>query len=199
MADHPTFIALIGAPGSGKTVLANEIAKQLDGPVTVVDGYVQKTQKEMDLALGGYATYFGNLAVALNRVGAEREAIKGKPDYVITCGTHIETIVYSSISAYFEQRENPEANDLHLERTSIFMRFLGMLSNDTFGYAHVFLLPLPDPKDEFAKRVHEEILMAVDTFGVEYTRLDEDPDKQIEKALSEIREGDNEAEVSEGQ
>src|SRR6476659_3950987 len=97
-------IALVGAPESGKTELAGQIATALDTQkVSVVDNYIVDIENRSDNTLSHYATYLGNLQVAIGRWEAERLRIRDEqPDVLITCGTMVVTVVYNGIHALVE-------------------------------------------------------------------------------------------------
>lgn len=183
----PNFIALIGMPGSGKSELAKAIGEKLDGTYEVVDGYAEEISLKGRLGLGMAASYFSNLAVAVNRVCSERGAMENKPKHIVVCGTHIETIAYASINGFINQQDDEQENALHIQRMQLFMRFLGMLVKDTFGYNHIFYLP-SNSEDTFIKQMDIELTQALETLGTDYVTLSGTPEEQLENALKEINE-----------
>ena len=173
-------IALVGAPGSGKTELANDIVEteQFQDHV-VIDNYAQTTSTYTNLALGPYATYVGNYLVAADRLRREVRAIKHNEDHIV-CGTLIETAVYMSMRGGLDNvGGSSEAN-----RIAAFMQMLGMLFNDVGGYDKIFYLPLVDGS-EINKRVDSEIVDALGVFGVPYITLGEDRVQEVLDAFSE--------------
>ncbi len=190
------MIGLVGAPGSGKSTLAKLLADYFDGEAVVVDKYLAKVRRDFNIELGMYATYFGNVAVAMARVGAERLAQKKGATHIITCGTHIDSVTYASINAFLEQAGEEVPQQGRIANT---MRFVGMLAQDTFGYDHVFYLPT-EGQDSFGKRINDELAVALETFGVSYAKLT--PGKHLEQAVAHmewVRETSEQAKASQEQ
>lgn len=194
MHENTQFIALIGAPGAQKTGLALELQAALDN-VAIVDGYPEAVEESADLALGKFGTYFGNLAVMVARVAAERKALSAKPDYVVTCGTHIESLVYEAILAAVEEKSRP-LEDQYMTRISVIMRFFGMMASDFFAYDHIFFLPTlgnpDDAEDTFPSKIEGEILLGIQAFGVEVDHLSQDPAERLTQVLDFLKEAKNE-------
>lgn len=170
------MIALMGAPSSGKSRLADELSKSLNAKV--VDDYALKVEEEANIVLGVYGTYFGDVGVALARVGAERKLLEDEPEYVVTCGTIVDTITYGSIA---------ESINGVPERTEIVMRFMGLLMWDSFSYDHIFLLPVSDEATTFEQQFYKELCEAIDAFDIAFTRLSENPDERLDEALIKIK------------
>lgn len=178
MSSRPKMIALMGAPNSGKSRLADELSEALPDN-RVIDDYAPRVEEESHIVLGIYGTYFGDIGVALARIGAERKAMEGEPSYVITCGTIVESITYGSIN---------ESLTSVPERTKIIMQFMGLLMWDTFAYDHAFLLPPGEKATSFEQQFYTELCEAIDTFEAPFTKLSEDHTLQLDEALAEIRE-----------
>lgn len=181
-------IAIVGAPTSGKTELAEALKKKLDGEVAIIDDYVDDIGRQSDLAMAETATYLGNLCVITGRFGLERRAIADGADHVISCGTMIESSVYATMEAVRGSTEP------HWIRIQHFMALLGSLYQDTFaspvdGYNHVFALRLKDPDVETIEgQVDRNLFMALNAFGVHFTVLDDTVENNVEKAYDEIKQ-----------
>lgn len=142
-----TKIAIIGAPGSGKSDLANEIGPQLGGTWTLCDDYAERACDEVDYVPGFNGGYISHLAVALKRIGIERSS----PDFhIVTCGTLLETSVYAAMD--LEVQEN-YASELEyqtvIRRTEAVMKTLAVLFNDEFDYDYFFYLPNRQTDDKW--------------------------------------------------
>lgn len=99
-------IAIIGAPGSKKTKLAKRMKTNLSGTTAIVDGYVNRLQRDTGLALGPWATWSENFMVAGYRRAIELKARKSA-DHVITVGTILDTMYYCGLTS---QAENSGAS-----------------------------------------------------------------------------------------
>lgn len=154
-------IALIGAPNSGKSVTAHALKEVITvadlscatctTPVAVVDNYVAPIESRMDLVAGFAADYRINLAIALERWQAERDARK-RAKTVITCGTLLDTAIYQALR--FETDESfadDNEKELMAMRVDATFRILACLFTDTFHYSHVFYCPPLDVEDERIK------------------------------------------------
>ena len=187
-------IALIGAPGSGKSDLAKKLAKEFDA--RIIDDYIDAFAKESDLAMGDQASYIGNLYTVLRRVALERWTIANdftdeQPDKnLISCGTLIESSIYATIEALRYQTE------VHLMRITEFMKMLGLIVQDTWDYDHAFVLRLDDPDPSSVEgQVDQSIFMAVNSFGIHYTPLTGDTDEQFKQAIEAIEQRERELEA----
>lgn len=137
-------IGIIGAPGSGKSKLAEELAVSLSGSSVIVDDYVESIEEDSDIAISQVTDYLGNLLVAMTRYTDERYA-RSRYDNVITCGTLIETAVYyamhiDSVTRVITEEEKAS----YAVRADAMMRMLSCLYADTVSYDHVFFLPSED-------------------------------------------------------
>lgn len=139
-------IALIGAPGSGKSAVATKIAKELEGKTKIVDKYVEGLETKTGFAFGRLATIPQNFQVVFDRWTREQTAAKSY-DNVITCGTVYETTIYTAIHAH--QSQTTEKDMLkHLEAQAA-MQVLVNVEQTTLEYDLLFYLPY-DPKSALA-------------------------------------------------
>lgn len=141
-------IALIGAAGSGKTELANQIAKEKK--LEVVDGYAEAFSKRTDLAIGFFGGYSTTLGIALDRIYEEN---KKKDDYVV-CGTTLDSLLYVAMMSL----KNP--NQLEYIRAKTYLEAVAILFYDYWVYDHVFVCRMPKmdpPTDEEVKDADELI------------------------------------------
>lgn len=132
-------IAIIGAPGAGKSELAGLIGPQLGTVWADIDEYAEQACDEVDYAPGTDGGYIANLAVALERLSIERST--NAPNS-ITCGTLLETSVYSAMdfeNASKFQKEDEIVNNTR--RVEAVLKTPACLYADSFDYDLVFYLP----------------------------------------------------------
>lgn len=198
-------IALIGAPGSGKSALAGALAKKLnardelsgDEEFVIIDSYVEELGVRTGLAFGNFSTYLGNLLVAAERIEREFHAKNEERHNSITCGTIIETTVYQAI---FGQQMPEDANkrEVMQARMALVMQTLGMIIYDTFRYDHIFLLDLVDEdvdreRRDFVIRVDQEIKDCLAQFDIPATTLTGTLEERVERALETIEHDEAQA------
>jgi len=176
-----TRIGIVGGPGSGKSDLAQEIAKGLDGAV-ILDDYVEDISLESDVRIGKTGTYFGNLFVILGRLTRERKIeMEDPPEHLITCGTLIESAVYASMQGV-EDQSAPT-----LARISAFMSMIGVLFQDTFHYTPLFVLP-PGSENEWDQAMFRNNTKALEMFGYPFVILVGTTEERGKRALEIIAE-----------
>lgn len=147
-------IALIGAPGSGKTKLAKEIAKKLD--LKIVDGYAEKWSKRTGLTVGFTGGYTHSLGVALDRVFEERKL----EDNFVTCGSTLDSLLYMALMSL------SDPNNVEFIRAKSYMEVLSMLFYDFWGYDHVFFCRLyAEEPDGTKEKSAEELLSGFELSG----------------------------------
>lgn len=182
-------IGLIGAPGAGKTDLAYALKDRLKeaGPNTVgiIDDYVEEAEGNSQLALGFYATYVGNLYVALHRFSREHTGELTAPDYIITCGTLIENQLYAAADGANNERY-ADVPEEHQKRTVVSMQAFGLFMQDLFLYDTLFYLPYAEDHEGYLKTFDENIPLALELWGLEATRLTGTLDEKVEAALASI-------------
>jgi len=155
-------INIIGAPGAGKSRVANALAKELRKgikqpdkealkpkhprkDVIVVDGYMDKLMKQTGMAYDYWADYPGNFQVLCARWAAEQQAEADQVDtdngYIIVAGSIYESILYTAMKIN---------NDMYFNRDrvapvqiygQISMQALGMFQALTIDHDLVFFLP----------------------------------------------------------
>lgn len=182
-------IGLIGAPGAGKTNLAYALKDRFKeagtNVVGVIDDYVEEAERNSFLALGFYATYIGNLYVALHRFAREHNAELGSPDYIITCGTLIENQLYAAVEGANTERY-ADVPEEHQKRTVVSMQALGLFMQDLFLYDKLFYLPYEEEHEGYLKTFDENIPLTLELWGVEATRLTGTLDEKVEAAFASI-------------
>lgn len=124
-------IGLIGAPGSGKSELAQQIAKEKD--LKVIDGYAENWRDRTKLAIGFTGGYLSTLGVALDRL-IEEDRIKD--DYV-TAGTLVDSLMYTAMSSLTD----PDPTEFLRAKT--YIETIAILFFDYWSYDHVFVCRLP--------------------------------------------------------
>lgn len=154
-------IALIGAPGAGKSALAQAIIQKVEAtyprcgtcplPALVVDGYADETKNVGEYEIGLNGGYMANIDIAATRYRHERVAAHQEPKYMITCGTIVETATY--LAQGFERtlaiRQTEEDKQDEAKRFQGCTGMLAVLYMDTFKYDQAFYLPSPaKPEDE---------------------------------------------------
>lgn len=189
-------IALIGAPGSGKSALAADLAKELGQKdpdcdcvrtVAIVDDYCPEIEIETNIALGPIADYLGNLYVALGRYGRERVA-RMDHQIVISAGTIIETAVYTAmhfvgLTAVLNEEQQQEA----APRIDATLRILACLYADICQYDYAFYLPpTMTPADEDWAYFDQQLQAALEGFKLLPVTPLTNSSNQVSDALSAL-------------
>jgi deoxyadenosine/deoxycytidine kinase len=129
-------IAVIGAPGSGKSAFAQKLATEIRAargetkkktPVRVVDGYMDKLQKKTGYAFDIFATVPQNLQVLFHRWTLEQEAEKAGCDVLITAGSLYETILYGAMRINSDAVLYPKDKNIQVH---------GRVGMEAFGMIH---------------------------------------------------------------
>lgn len=154
-------IALIGAPGAGKSKLAQAVVRKIEAsnpqcescprPAIVVDDYAYDTRDAGEYAIGLDGGYMANIDLATTRYRMERKVAHLEPQYMIVCGTIVETAVYTAM--HFERtlaiRVKEEDKMGEAARFQACTSMIATLYMDTFKYERAFYLPSPrKPEDE---------------------------------------------------
>lgn len=189
----PVRIALIGAPTSGKTELAQQLRTALlPRSFQLVDDYVPELAEQTDQAFSHYANYLGNCQVAVARWQKEIHVEQvlnpdGGLDVRVTCGTILESTIYAAVHALANHNSGLPGIDLSTDRrAAITMAWLGVMAHDTWSYDHAFYLPLGVDADPWDKIVDDHIPEAADTLSVTVTRLPDARDERVGKAMEVI-------------
>lgn len=132
-------IAVLGPPGAGKSKFARSLASQFD--LKVVDNYVQRLQRDTNLALGPWSTYPENFMVAGVRMAAEERA---QTNNLITVGTIMDTVVYSMVHSDVVMHQSPEAARAVYLTAQAAVNGLSMWYSDTWDYHIGFYLRYSD-------------------------------------------------------
>jgi hypothetical protein len=191
-------IVLVGAPGSGKSEVAQELSKLLEyrGSVSVVDDYVGRLEAATDTRMGEFATYIGNMSVAMARWGEERAVEKS--DIQIVCGSVIETSVYISINAYLSHAvKKKPSNSINDVRAGSALNLLSIFCLDTYKADHTFYLPLSEEvgkTDIYAKSIDDYIPEVAEALHIPLDKLDSgntDVEMTVAEILAAIKEKEN--------
>jgi hypothetical protein len=183
-------ILLVGAPGSGKTDLAFDLATALDQGeefYSIVDEYAEDVRDQSNLAIGPYAGYIGNFLIAAERLKREVGHFKRGEPYIV-CGSLVETIVYFSVNG-----TSTPTDAVSYRKINTFMQMLGMTLVDMYAYGVCLYLPVPEDHENFL--LSQEIGTALSTLQVPYARLSEED--RLEQALGLIRQAEAELDVAE--
>ena len=153
-------IALLGAPGAGKTRLANAIADELvrgDGqcddcntPITIVDNYANSVRDHGNYEIGLNGGYMASIGIATERYHRERSAGYDGCKTLITCGTVVESSVY--LAQHFERslamKTTDEERMEEAQRIEGTIKMIAVLYMDTFKYEKAFYLPPLQPRED---------------------------------------------------
>lgn len=180
-------LAISGAPGSGKTEFAKELEMALPGEVIIIDDYIQEIEKECDLLMGEDATYVGEMFVLLGRFARERQAKLKKPDWIITCGSPLDTVVHAATKGIEDQTEESWF------RIQGWMNFTGIFFTDTWRYEHLFILSLDDQEvGGYKEKINSGIPDAIESFNealdIPCTFLKGTIDERVKQAMEIIDE-----------
>lgn len=188
----PLKIALVGAPGSGKTELAQQINKALNRSFQCVDNYVEELETETNISFSHYANHFANAMVVCKRVAKERNVEDvlnpdGGLEVRVTCGTILETTIYSALFALSNADTGVgQINLINDKRAQIAMTWLGVAALDTWEYDYSFYCPY-DGNDNWQGIVDENIPEAIDALGVKITKLPDAREERLAKVLEELQ------------
>jgi hypothetical protein len=139
-------VAILGAPGSGKSRVANAIRKQLGDDWRVVDKYVDHLQKRTGLPYGFDADFPQNIQVMSARWIGEIEA--ARQDFSsITCGSIYETLAYT-LAIGFPNPTSEAEMVVQVKYIDTLYRFLGAMEDTTADYDLMFYLPYKTPPDD---------------------------------------------------
>lgn len=198
-------IALSGAPGSGKTDLANTLRDARADHTFVLDQYVEGLRDRTGWSYGYYGGWVANLNVALTRLTQEtRESLfaldyfdEGNDEILqVTCGTLVDTIAYTATTMNVNHVDLVDAGNDDYRRVANTMTILGMLVHDTWPdhYDLTFYLETSseDPLDQHLGR---EILAAFETLGIPYVPLPAGLDERVEMVTDLLEPGEPPAPV----
>lgn len=191
-------IAILGAPFAGKSSVAALAVKAVDGTSEIVDNYIPAIEQRSDVVLGMYASWLGNLQVAIGRYEFERKAALNKPDYLITVGTVVETVVYQALYSALGMNSQDEAVKLYTyARANPTVEVLGGIVGDSWRYDYVFYLPLSEELKNhedhvYDARVDEQIIPCLEAFKLSFTQL-EDSSMEAENVAKMVKEIESEA------
>lgn len=151
-------IGLMGVPGAGKTKLAKALAERFD--LTVVDGYAEWVTDHYDWVLGSYASYAGNLAVALERHARENRLREN----FVSCGTLLDTVTYQAAS------QTDIEDDFDWRRQSGALITLGAMIEDMLSYDFIVYLPT-GTDDDYLATIEQGLEEAMEIFATPSTAV----------------------------
>lgn len=200
-------IALVGAPGSEKTRLARALVEKINlvdpqcqncpATVGVVDEYALQTRDRGEYEIGLNAGYMANIDIACMRYRTERIMYNMEEKYMITCGTVVETAVYTAL--HFERtmpfQKTDEDKLRENQRFQACTSMLATLYLDTFKYDVAYYLPSPQkPEDERWLGFERSLQAAFQVFATpivplmieEFSDVDDLTDKRVEKVIDDV-------------
>lgn len=193
----------MGAPGSGKSALAQQLCdpiKEKYGSTQIVDNYIETIENRSDVMMSQWASYLGNLQVAIGRFEHERFAASNGAKNIITCGTIVETIVHNAVLSHMANEPIADDDPMKFQnylRTSMSMEFLGLIFKDTWNYDVALYLPLLDTEeDSWPDSLDKSILFCCKELKVEYEALDGPIEGRKDMALKLITEKVDDKEVA---
>ncbi len=185
-------IVLLGAPFSGKSVVAKSLAKKLPGTTAIVDGYIEKLGKATDEEYGIVANYGMNLQAAVTRMTAEKEAAAKHPDNIIVCGSPIESLVYNGLRVNRDIFWNKDDEDVQRTLLTIgegaSMGLGVIVASVTDMKELLFFLPLSEQQQQELGKSYEVALdkmlpEAIQSLGRPYVTLDGTKAKKVKDAF----------------
>lgn len=201
-------IGLIGAPGAGKTRLASAIKRAMpEENFLVVDNYVEKICKKLDMAKGVDASYLPNMHIVSTREQEVRKASLESRNFIV-CGTIFESLCYSGFHAEVIANSpgDQDTKSSLLAREVNSAQLFAYMALDTMMYlTHLFYLPITDPEIIVAVSKHndpssppgeEEVLDktiqdALQRFGNPATVLKEKHSENLNRVLETLRSEQN--------
>lgn len=176
-------IALLGAPGSGKSKLARSLARKIDNSA-IVDGYVDKLQKQTSNTYGPNTNFVQELQVMGARWAAE-DAVIRQDKHCITCGTIYESIIYASSVAPWQLNEQTLVQDQIYIQTV--MGALGAMGIKTYDYTALFYLPWEeDDEHSWSMVINAKIPEVLDGYGYSYVTLTGTNKQKVERVTELI-------------
>jgi hypothetical protein len=183
-------IAVLGAPGSGKTDFAQKLARRLGWQNCVIDGYVEKLRDETGLEYGHFGNHIDDFQVAFKR--REWELALRHED-TITCGTILDTAAHNFVRAEetaFGRREV----GLTQARLQVIAQTFGLLYTDTWEYDYAFFLPLHPHHHGPNALVGATLMQLITTYKapvLTFTKdTDEEKDELAAKAIAALEADD---------
>lgn len=186
-------IAILGAPGSGKTKIArkaiNLLNTKYDRKWGAVDGYVDELTKITGMDFGFTANFAQNLSVITARWVKEAEYYN-KSNSTITCGSFYESFLYASFTTMLTSpNETAMLRDDMLNQVN--MQALGSIEKTTYDYDAMFLLRYNQQTweakaDTWDQVVDAKIPEVLDGFGKNIILLDQKTDKAKAETIVEV-------------
>lgn len=184
----PISIGLVGAPGSGKSKIADEFHRissdwfeSYDQDIWVLEN-AGTTIERNDQAMGIFGSWAEDLRAYFVRYEAEQDAIRGKKSY-LTLGTAIDHIAHSGVNLenILTGLSTPD-QQIRIQQQQVTMTALTFLFTRgfryTFGfyvpYAGTILLPGQDEAEAtYNRRVDGALRQIFGNFGLRIQMLDQ--------------------------
>lgn len=174
---QPSFI-LVGAPGTNKSAIAEKLAKELDGDLTIHRDELLDSK----YALGITADYRIELMLATSRIFE-------KPDRP-TIYTHslLDNLAYVSF-ALARYNYSPGVSSEQVDRMVLLTGVIGLMLHDSFSYDHVFFLQKEfDPDDDYEQNSIQQLLdLILVNYQINYSILDADDESVVEKIAPVVK------------
>lgn len=135
-------IAILGAPGAGKSKFARELAVQLGDdavPYLILDNYVQDLREDTGLEYGKFGSFIDDLQVVFKRRELELMYSKGGTQNTIIVGTVLDSVIHNFIRSE-DAPTDRRGIGLYTERLKAIAASFGLLYIDTWDYDYAFLL-----------------------------------------------------------
>lgn len=174
-------IGICGAPGSGKTELAEQLKKALDKEgqpeYQVLDEYVEALREYTGLELGHWGNYTANHLVAMERLRHELAYLK-RSENLIGCGTLIDTLVYAVVHGGKTMNRAEET-----ARRDATMGAFGMMMSDCLPYEYLVWVPGDFEQGSWDRRINDLYSEAFHSFEIPFLTLGLDRSERPAKVL----------------
>lgn len=189
--EFPISIGLVGAPGSGKRVLADEFARisadwfaEKGSELDIVSNAGRVIEETFDHAMGNFASFSDNIWACFNRYERELQALRSGKSY-ISCGTAAEHLAHAGtgLENLFTGLATPDVQ-VRVQVGQLTMSQLTLLMNEQFrAYTFGFFLPLAgsalvlpgkdDGEANYNRRVDQGVRAIFSNFGIRIQVLDQ--------------------------
>lgn len=179
-------IGIIGPPGAGKSSLAWAIRRETG--YSVLDNYVQKIQRDTDLALGPWASFNENFMVAGYRRAQELK-VRQQRTNVVTVGTILDTLMYCAMrSDAILQGAWPENRPFAEQWVTAAMPAMGLWYRETWDYDVAVFCPAGEKAENWQTNYSNEMPGVFSSFNVQ--NVTRKTDETLEYIVAQIEKTD---------